>query len=79
MRHKQELTREQERVKRVEKLLKEEHERGNSLLTRVKDLELQNSGLRYVMQLYGVFFVVFIDSYYGQHRDTIIALIEIIK
>ena len=43
----QELTREQERVKRTEKLLKEEHERGNSLLTRVKDLEIQNSSLRY--------------------------------
>jgi hypothetical protein len=42
----QELTREQERVKRTEKLLKEEHERGNSLLTRVKDLEIQNSSLR---------------------------------
>ena len=43
----QELTREQEKVKRTEKLLKEEHERGNSLLTRVKDLEIQNSSLRY--------------------------------
>ena len=41
VRHKQENVREQERVKRTEKLLKEEHERGNSLLTRVKDLELQ--------------------------------------
>lgn len=46
VRHKQELVREQERVKRTEKLLKEEHERGNSLLTRVKDLEVQNSSLR---------------------------------
>ena len=48
VRHKQELVREQEKVKRTEKLLKEEHERGNSLLTRVKDLELQNTSLRYL-------------------------------
>lgn len=49
VRHKQEVVREQEKLKRTEKLLTEEHERGNGLLTRVKDLEVQNSSLRCVI------------------------------